>query len=107
MASLKRAALGIVAGVLSTFLGNMLKYGQIELYLPDIHDTPIHFINGKNDHLITNEIYRPMWDAAPEPKTEYWLEGGHIDPGKNDEVKHIIRLMDEWSSSQNLRECIK
>ena len=84
----------------------MLKYGEIELYLKDVLNTPIHFINGSQDHLINDETYLPMWEAAPEPKSEIWLEGGHINPDNPDEVKRIIKVMDTWAESQNLRECL-
>ena len=83
----------------------MLKYGEIELYLQEVQNTPIHFINGSSDHLISDETYLPMWENTPEPKSEMWLKGGHIDPSNPEEVKRIMNLMDEWVESQNLREC--
>ena len=103
---LKQAVLWATAQVVSWFLGNMLKYGQIELYLQGIHGTPIHFINGISDYLITEETYLPMWKAAPNPKSQQWLEGDHIDPGNQKEVSRIIRLMNEWAVSQSLRQCL-
>ena len=44
----------------------------------------------------------PFEKAAPEPKSEIWLEGGHINPGNPDEVKRFIKTMDAWAESQNL-----
>ena len=104
--NLKRAGLWTTAHLLSWFLGNMLKYGQIELYLQGTHGTPVHFINGVSDYLINEETYLPMWEATPHPKSQQWLEGDHIDPGNSKEVSRIIKLMDEWAVSQNLRECL-
>ena len=83
----------------------MLKYGDIELYLSGIKNTPIHFIYGDHDHLISDETYLPMWEVAPEPKSETWLRGWHIDPSNNKQVKRIINLMDQWADSENLRLC--
>ena len=104
--NLKRAGLWTTAHLLSWFLGNMLKYGQIELYLQGIYGTPVHFINGVSDYLITEETYLPMWEATPHPKSQQWLEGDHIDPGNPKEISRIIKLMDEWAVSQSLRECL-
>ena len=67
-ASIQQSFLKIAGHVFSTILGNMLKYLEIELYLTDVQNIPIHFINGRQDHLINNETYLPMWKAAPEPK---------------------------------------
>ena len=39
----------------------------------------------------------PCGRAAPEPKSETWLKGGHIDPSNPKEVKRIISLMDQWA----------
>ena len=102
---LQRSILKILGSIFSVILGNMLKYGEIELYLQEVQNTPIHFINGSRDHLISDETYLPMWENTPEPKSEMWLEGGHIDPSNPEEVKRIMNLMDEWTESQNLREC--
>ena len=102
---LQRSILKILGAIFSLILGNMLKYGEIELYLKEVQNTPIHFINGSSDHLISDETYLPMWENTPEPKSEMWLEGGHIDPSNPEEVKRIMNLMDEWIESQNLREC--
>ena len=103
--SIQRGFLKFLGTVFSVILGNMLKYGDIELYLSGIKNTPIHFINGDHDHLISDETYLPMWEAAPEPKSETWLKGGHIDPSNPKEVKRIINLMDQWAESKNLRLC--
>ena len=46
-----------------------------------------------------------MWEAAPEPESETWLKGGHIDQSNPKEVKRIINLMDQWAESKNLRLC--
>ena len=102
---LKISGIRLTSHILSFFLGNILKYGQIEHYLPAIYDTPIHFINGTNDPLAPPEAYLPMWESAPEPKSETWLKGGHIDPSNPKEVKRIINLMDKWADSENLRLC--
>jgi len=102
---LQRSILKIFGSIFSVILGNMLKYGEIELYLQEVQNTPIHFINGSRDHLISDETYLPMWENTPEPKSEMWLKGGHIDPSNPEEVKRIMNLMDEWVESQNLREC--
>ncbi len=102
---LKRFGLNTIARILSLLLGNMLKYGQIELYLSDIHDTPIHFINGKSDYLVSEKTYLPMWQTAPEPKTEQWVEGDHINPGEPQQVKRVMRMMDEWGRKMKIRNC--
>ena len=84
----------------------MVKYGDIELYLSGIKNTPIHFINGDHDHLFSDETHLPMLEGlSRNQKSETWLKGGHIDPSNPIEVKRIINLMDQWAESKNLRLC--
>ena len=52
--SIQRGFLKFLGTVFSVILGNMLKYGDIELYLSGIKNTPVHFINGDHDHLISD-----------------------------------------------------
>lgn len=94
-----------LAYVLGFLLGNMLKYGYMELYFPQIYETPIYFINGRADHLVPKEAYDPMWDSAPDPKYQRWVEGDHIRPGKPEEVQALIDQMLEWGRSQKLWIC--
>ena len=90
---------------MSFVLGNILKYGEMEPYLPDIYQTPIHFINGTNDPLVPPEAYLPMWKSAPEPKSEKWVEGGHFNPRAPKDTLNIGKLMYEWAEKQGIRSC--
>ena len=86
-------------------LGNVLKYGQIELYFNDIENTSILFINGLEDQLVPREAYQPMWDAAPGPKEEIWVEGRHIDPNNPQKMRKLVELMSQWTQKHQFRKC--
>ncbi len=103
--SLKVIGVKVLAHVLGFLFGNMFKYGYMELYFPQIYDTPIYFINGRADHLVSREAYDPMWESAPEPKYQVWVKGDHIRPGEPEEVRAIIDPMLKWGRSQNLWIC--
>lgn len=85
--------------------GNMFKYAQMELYLPNIYDTYIYFISGRNDHIVPREAYDPMWNSAPFPKEEEWVEGDHINPGNFVEFTSLVERMSIWAKSKNLWTC--
>ena len=102
---IKISGIRLTSHILSFFLGNILKYAQIEHYLPAIYDTPIHFINGTNDPLAPPEAYLPMWESSPEPKSEKWVEGGHFNPGAPEDLLLIGKLMYEWSAAHGVRSC--
>jgi len=89
----------------SFLLGNMLKYGEMESYLPNISETPIHFINGTKDLLVPPEAYLPLWKNSPEPKSESWLAGGHFNPANPEDMLRTGKLMYEWADAQGLRSC--
>ncbi|MBF0280839.1 MAG: hypothetical protein HQM13_23810 [SAR324 cluster bacterium] len=101
----KVAGVKVLAHVLGFLLGNMFKYGYMELYFPNIYGTPIYFINGRADHLVPREAYDPMWESAPDPKFQVWVEGDHIRPGEPEEVRALIDQMHVWGRSQNLWNC--
>ncbi|MBF0289167.1 MAG: hypothetical protein HQM14_15215 [SAR324 cluster bacterium] len=95
----------VLARILGFLLGNMFKYGYMELYFPQIAQTPIYFINGKEDHLVPKKAYQPMWESAPEPKYQVWAKGDHIRPGEPEEVRRLVNHMRDWGRSQNLWMC--
>jgi hypothetical protein len=95
----------ILARVLGEVFGNMLKYGQIELYLAIDPSTPVLFVNGRNDKLAPPEAYRPMWEAVSGPKEEVWLEGDHIDPSDAQKMRTLVEKMHRWTASRQLRQC--
>jgi fermentation-respiration switch protein FrsA (DUF1100 family) len=103
--SIKISGVRLLSYILSFVMGNILKYGEMESYLPDIYKTPIHFINGTNDPLVPTEAYLPMWESAPEPKSEKWVEGGHFNPRSNKDMLNIGKLMYEWAEAQGIRSC--
>ncbi len=100
-------ALGVkaLARILGFLLGNMLKYGYMELYLPHIYDTPIYYINGRQDHLVPSEAYDPMWDSTPDPKYQVWVEGDHIRPGEPEEVTMLVDQLHKWARTLDLWTC--
>jgi hypothetical protein len=102
---IKISGVRLLSHILSFVLGNILKYGEMESYLPDIYQTPIHFINGTNDPLVPPEAYLPMWKSAPEPKSEKWVEGGHFNPRAPKDMLNIGKLMYEWAVAQGIRSC--
>ena len=79
----------------------------MESYLPNIYETPIHFINGTKDPLVPLEAYLPLWENSPEPKSVTWLEGGHFNPGNPEDMKRTGKLMYEWSKAHGVRSCKK
>jgi len=83
----------------------MVKYGEMEAYLPNISETPIHFINGTKDPLVPPEAYLPLWENSPEPKSETWVEGGHFNPGNPEDMLRTGKLMYAWADAQGLRSC--
>ena len=96
----------MLANGLASVFSQILKYGELEQYFPYIDDdTPIYFINGTIDRLISRDSYALMWNAAPEPKTETWIQGDHINPGNIEELKRVVDYMDVWSRENNLRNC--
>ncbi|MBC8257921.1 MAG: hypothetical protein H8E38_02805 [SAR324 cluster bacterium] len=101
----KLAGIRITSQILSFVLANILKYGELEQYLPDIYETPIHFINGRNDPLVPTEAYLPMWNNSPDPKSEKWVEGGHFNPNDPADMLKIGRLMYEWAADNHIRSC--
>lgn len=103
--SVRVFAVKSLAQGLAFLLSNTVKYGQMELYLPQIHDTPIYFISGKHDSLVPSEAYQPLWDAAPQPKTEAWVEGGHINPADPKGLRYVMEKVQKWSSQQGLWRC--
>jgi len=102
---IKISGVRLLSHILSFVLGNILKYGEMESYLPDIYQTPIHFINGTNDPLVPPEAYLPMWESAPEPKSEKLVEGGHFNPRDPKDMLNIGKLMYEWAVAQGIRSC--
>jgi len=105
LTKIKISGIHLTSHILSFFLGNILKFGQIEYYLPDIYNTPIHFINGTNDPLVPPEAYLPMWESSPEPKSEKWVKGGHFNPGAPEDLLQIGKFMYEWSVAHGVRSC--
>ena len=104
-AKIKTSGVRILSYLLSFVLGNIMKYGETESYLPEISETPILFINGTNDPLVPAEAYIPMWDSSPEPKSERWVKGGHFNPRDPKDIVHIGKLMYEWTKAQGIRSC--
>ena len=104
-AQIKITGILLMSEVFSFLLGNMLKYGEMESYLPNIYGTPIHFINGTKDPLVPTEAYLPLWNNSPEPKSETWLEGGHFNPSNPLDMLRTGKLMYEWTNAQGLRSC--
>jgi len=102
---IKITGIRLLSEFFSFLLGNMLKYGEMESYLPNIYETPIHFINGTKDPLVPTESYLPLWENSPEPKSETWLEGGHFNPGNQADMLRTGKLMYEWAYAQGLRSC--
>ncbi len=102
---LKDESLQLLSTSLSWVLSTLLKYGELEQYLPQVKETPMLFINGKNDYLVPRAAYDLMWNAAPEPKEEIWLPGDHINPGDPQQVVNVTRYMFEWGVRQGLRSC--
>jgi len=101
----KITGIRLLSEFFSFLLGNMLKYGEMESYFPNIYETPIHFINGTKDPLVPTEAYLPLWENSPEPKSETWLEGGHFNPGNPADMLRTGKLMYEWADAQGLRTC--
>ena len=101
----KVAGVRMLSHILSFLLENIFKYGEMESYLPDIYETPIHFINGTNDPLVPPEAYLPLWESSPEPKSETWIKGGHFNPGDPEDMLRVGKLMYEWTDAQGLRSC--
>ena len=102
---IKITGLRLLSHIFSFFLGNILKYGEMESYLPNIYKTPIHFINGTNDPIVPREAYLPLWENSPQPKSETWVEGGHFNPGSPEDMQRIGKLMYEWADAHGLRSC--
>jgi hypothetical protein len=46
-----------------------------------------------------------MWESAPEPKSEKWVEGGHFNPRAPKDMLNIGKLMYEWAEKQGIRSC--
>ncbi len=103
----KIAGITIITNSLGFVFANILKYGQMELYLPNISNTPIYFINGMDDPLVPTQAYLPLWENASEPKSETWLEGGHFNPNNPEDMLRTGKLMYEWTNSHGLRSCSK
>jgi hypothetical protein len=101
----KDLGLQTLASSLAGFLSTLLEYGEMEAYLPNIRNTPIHFINGRNDRLAPQSSYDLLWNAAPEPKSELWLPGDHINPGDPVALLQVSEHMYEWGKAQGLRDC--
>ncbi len=101
----KITGLRLLTDFFSFLLANMLKYGEMETYLPNISGTPIHFINGTKDPLVPPEAYLPLWDNSPDPKSDTWVEGGHFNPGNPEDMLRTGKLMYEWADAQKLRSC--
>ena len=87
------------------FLATLLEYGEMEVYLPQIRETPIFFINGRNDRLAPRSSYDLLWNAAPEPKGELWLPGDHINPGDPKALLEVSKYMYEWGHENGFRDC--
>ena len=103
----KITGISLLAEFFAFLLGNVLKYGEMESYLPNIYETPIHFINGTKDPLVPLEAYLPLWENSPEPKSVTWLEGGHFNPRNPEDMKRTGKLMYEWSKAHGVRSCKK
>ena len=101
----KDLGLRALAGSLAWFLSTFLEYGEMEVYLPNIRNTPIHFINGRDDRLAPQVSYDLLWSAAPEPKSDLWLPGDHINPGDPVALLQVSEYMYEWGKAQGLRDC--
>ena len=99
--------LRVLAGSLAWFLSTLLEYGEMEAYLPNIRNTPIHFINGRDDRLAPQPSYNLLWNASPEPKSEIWLPGDHINPGDPVALLRVSEYMYDWGKAQGLRGCEK
>ena len=104
-AQIKITGIRLLSEFFSFLIGNMLKYGEMESYLPNIYETPIYFINGTKDPLVPTEAYLPLWKNSPEPKSETWLEGGHFNPNNQADMLRTGNLMYEWTDAQGLRSC--
>ena len=105
--NIKLLGVRMLSHFMGFFFGNIIQYGEIESYLPDIYETPIHFINGTNDDIVPTEAYLPLWESSPEPKSEVWVEGGHFNPGSPEDMLRIGKLMYEWTDEHGLRSCQK
>jgi pimeloyl-ACP methyl ester carboxylesterase len=103
--NVKITSIRLLSKFFSFLLGNMVKYGEMEAYLPNISETPIHFINGTKDPLVPPEAYLPLWENSPEPKSETWVEGGHFNPGNPEDMLRTGKLMYAWADAQGLRSC--
>lgn len=102
---LKRVGVKVLGRALGFLLGNMLKYGYMEYYFPNIQGVPTFFINGLEDNLVPREAFDPMWESASQPKYQEWIKGDHIQPGEDWEVKRVIDSLYKWAQSQQLWNC--
>jgi len=48
--------------------------------LPHFKGRPVLFLNAKGDSIVAPELSRRLFEAAAEPKTQIWYEGGHLLP---------------------------
>lgn len=43
---------------------------------------PILMLNARNDTIVTANMTKLLWDAAPQPKEQRWYESGHLLPAE-------------------------
>lgn len=52
------------------------------LSIPHFAGRPILMLNGRNDFIVTANMTKLLWDAAPQLKEQRWYDSGHLLPAE-------------------------
>ena len=86
-----RAPRAVVAAV-----ANVLAAGPRltpELWVPQVAPRPVIMVNALDDERLPREAVEALYASAREPKEQIWLPGQHVQPNRQEVVRHLVDVV--------------
>lgn len=79
----------------ATALGNWLVYGPVHdtaEHVAELSPRPVIVIGARDDERVPAGQTEALYEAAGEPKRLRWTDGRHVQPGRQDIVRELLRI---------------